>query len=188
MIPFQYINEIYTFNYTPTIEKFYNIDKSKVTYLHGEINEDCQKQNLVLGVSDINDEVKKSKVYGFAKYHQKVSKNSNKKFITVPKQITSSLSETIFYIIGHSLDSSDKEYIVDLFNFLKFDHNKYSKICVFYRSKKDKENKWNNLFNIIEKDIILEMNKFGRLYFVELNTAAIQQEFTRNLKSGDGWG
>lgn len=181
VIPFHLMNEIYTFNYTPTLENMYKVDKSKVVYLHGEINEDCKKQNLVLGVGEINDEVKKSKVYGFTKYYQKVNKKSNNKFIDVPKQDTSSLSETIFYIIGHSLDESDKEYIVDLFEFLKFDKKKYSKTCIFYFNEKDKENKWNNLFNIIGKDLILEMNKFSRLYFVELSIENILKEFNKDL-------
>lgn len=187
VIPFHLMDEIYSFNYTPTFENIYNIDKSKIVYLHGKIHEDCQSQNLVLGISEINEEVKKSKIYGFAKYYQKVNKSSNNKFIEVPKQVVSNLNETIFYIIGHSLDSSDKEYIVDLFKFLKLDYNKYSKICIFYFSKKDKENKWNNLFSIIEKDVVLEMNKFGRLYFVELSVDNVLYEFTKNLKSGNTW-
>lgn len=181
VIPFHLMNEIYTFNYTPTFENIYNIDKSKMVYLHGKIHEDCKLQNLVLGISEINDEVKKSKVYGFAKYYQKVNKNSNNKFIEVPKKETSSLGETIFYIIGHSLDASDKEYIVDLFEFLKFDYDKYSKICIFYFNERDKENKWNNLFNIIDKNFILEMNKSNRLYFVELSVENISKEFCKDL-------
>ena len=180
-IPYHLMNEIYTFNYTPTLEKMYKVDKSKVVYLHGEINEDFQKQNLVLGISELNDEVKESKIYGFTKYYQKVNKNSNNKFVDVPKRVTSSLNETVFYIIGHSLDLSDKEYIIDLFKFLEFDHNEFSKICVFYFNENDKVNKWNNLFSIIDKEIILEMNKSKRLYFVELSVENIQKEFCKDL-------
>ena len=180
-IPFHLISEIYTFNYTPTLENFYNIDKLKVVYLHGQINNDCDKQNIVLGISDMPKDVKISKMYDFTKYYQKVNKNSNKKFVEVPKAIKSSSEETIFYIIGHSLDESDKEYIIDLFKFLEFDYDKYSKICVFYFNEKDKENKWKNLFSIIDKNIIVEMNNTGRLYFVELKIENINREFNKSL-------
>jgi hypothetical protein len=187
VIPFHLMNEIYTFNYTPTLENVYKIDKSKVVYLHGQMNDDCDKQNIVLGISDMPKDVKTSKMFDFTKYYQKVNKNSNKKFIEVPKTIKSSSGETIFYIIGHSLDESDKEYIIDLFKFLEFDYDKYSKICVFYFNEKDKENKWKNLFSIIDKNFIVQMNNTGRLYFSILTYETLSNEFKRELKVG-GWG
>jgi hypothetical protein len=178
-IPFHLMNEIYTFNYTPTLENIYKVDKSKVIYLHGEINEECEKQNIVLGISEMPKDVKVSKMFDFTKYYQKVNKNSNNKFIEIPKSAKDIFDEKIFYIIGHSLDESDKEYIIDLFEFLKIDKTEYSKICVFYYNAKDKENKWKNLFSIIDKNTILEMNKLGRLYFVELKAENINSEFGR---------
>ena len=184
VIPFHLMNKIYTFNYTPTLENFYKVHKSKVVYLHGEINEDCDRQNIVLGISEMPKYVKASKMFDFTKYYQKVNKNSNNRFIEVPKKIKSSSRETIFYIIGHSLDESDKEYIIDLFKFLEFDYDKYSKICVFYFSEKDKENKWKNLFSIIDKNIIVEMNNTGRLYFSILTNETLTNEFKKELKVG----
>lgn len=182
-IPFHLINDIYTFNYTPTLEKIYNVDSSKIVYLHGQINENSGMQNIVLGISEMPKDIQVNKMFDFTKYYQKVNKNSNKNFIKVPDAIKSTYSETIFYVIGHSLDESDKEYIVDLFKFLEFDYDRYSKICVFYYDTIDKENKLKNLFSIIDKDTILEMNKHGRLYFVELNVENINKEFSNNLKT-----
>jgi hypothetical protein len=178
LIPFQLMDEIYTFNYTPTLEEFYNVEKSKVVYLHGQINGDNNLQNIVLGISDVSTAIKASKMYNFTKYYQKIIKKCNKKFIEVPKALKSSLSETIFYIIGHSLDESDKEYIIDLFKFLEFDNDKYSKICVFCYDKKDHENKLKNILSIKDKDFIVEMNRTGRLYFVELNEESIKNQFS----------
>jgi hypothetical protein len=177
IIPFHLLNEIYTFNYTPTLEKFYDVDKSKVVYLHGEMNENSEIQNLVFGVSEIPEDVKIIKAYDFAKYYQRIKKNSNKKFIKIPIEKTNKLNGTIFYIIGHSLDESDKEYILDLFKFLDFDVKAKSKICIFYHSAQDREHKLKNLFNIVDKNIIIEMNKVGRLYFVELNIKNINEQF-----------
>jgi hypothetical protein len=37
----------YTFNYTYIRKNAYKIDKSKVVYLHGEVNEDCENKILV---------------------------------------------------------------------------------------------------------------------------------------------
>jgi hypothetical protein len=179
VIPFHLMNEIYTFNYTPTLENVYKVEKSKIVYLHGEINEDCRKQNLVLGISEMPKDIRISKMFDFTKYYQKINKNSNKKFIDIPEQKSHSLDENIFYIIGHSLDDSDKEYVTDLFKFLELDLQKKSKICVFYFNSRDMENKLRNLFSIIGKDIVVNMNKENRLYFVELNAKNITQEFER---------
>jgi hypothetical protein len=182
-IPFHLMNEIYTFNYTPTFENVYKVDKSKVVYLHGEINEDCSSQNLVFGVSEISQDVKKTKAYDFTKYYQRIKKNSNRKFIEIPDK-KSGLDETIFYIIGHSLDESDKVYILDLFKFLEFDLSANSKICIFYHSAHDREHKLKNLFNIIDKNVVIEMNKMGRLYFVKLDIENIHREFSREIFIG----
>ncbi|WP_281297959.1 AbiH family protein [Flavobacterium limnophilum] len=177
--PFHLMNEIYTFNYTPTLEKIYNVDKSKVVYLHGEINEDCHKQNIVLGISEMPKHINDSKMFDFTKFYQKVRKKTNYKFIKIPDEKKNQLNETIFYIIGHSLDESDKEYITDLFKFLDFDLKRRAKICVFYYNLSDMENKLKNLFNIIDKEVVVNMNKENRLYFVELNEQNIKMEFEK---------
>lgn len=150
-------------------------------YLHGKINEECGKQNLVLGISEIPQDVKIYKDYTFAKYYQKVSKKSNPIFVEIPEEKSYYDHETIFYIIGHSLDESDKIYIINLFEFLKFDLGKMAKICVFYYDSSDKEKKLKNLFSIIKEEIIVKMDKEKRLYFVELNEQNIEKEFAKKL-------
>lgn len=178
-MPFELMNEIYTFNYTPTLEKLYNVAKSKVVYLHGEINEDCRKQNLVLGVSEISDDIKINKVYDFTKYYQKIIKNCNKKFIEIPSDNQGYDEETFFYVIGHSLDKSDKEYVLDLFRFLEHDKLNKSKICIFYCDNKDRQSKIRNLLSVVEEKIVSKMNRENRLCFVELNEENIREEFEK---------
>jgi len=182
LIPFHLLNEIYTFNYTPTIEKIYNIEKSKVVFLHGEIRDD-ENINIVLGINEIPQGFKNNKMYDFAKYYQKINKNCNNKFIEIPKQESSQVDETIFYVIGHSLDESDKEYISDLFRFLVLDLTLKSRIIVFYYNSQDKEDKLKNLLNIIDTNVIVNMNKENRLCFVELNIENINREFERETFS-----
>ncbi|MBA0882727.1 AbiH family protein [Flavobacterium undicola] len=181
VIPFHLMNEIYTFNYTPTFENIYNVDKSKVVYLHGGINEDCEKQNLVLGISEISDEIKRFKAYDFTKYYQKIKRNTNQKFVNFPKANTLYDEETFFYIVGHSLDKSDKEYILELFRFLEQDKLNKSKICVFYYDNNDRDAKIKNLLNIVEEKIISRMNRENRLCFVELNNVNLEKEFKEIL-------
>jgi len=181
LINFNDIHSIYTFNYTKTLESIYQVEDSKIIYLHGKTHEKNEFQNLILGINEIPEEFKKSKTYDFAKYYQKINKNSNDKFVKVPKTITNQLDETIFYIIGHSLDESDKDYINDLFTFLDYDLNQLSKICIFYYDKKDFQNKLKNLFTIIDKKLIDRLEKDKRLYFKELNEQNIKIEFERQL-------
>ncbi|UIJ76070.1 MULTISPECIES: AbiH family protein [unclassified Acinetobacter] len=70
--------KIYSFNYTNTYERIYN--SVKIEYLHGRHGE---QQNIVLGVSDIDDEyLKKLKAYGLTKYHQKLFKETDYLFLS----------------------------------------------------------------------------------------------------------
>lgn len=180
-ISFNEINKIYTSNYTPTLEKLYNINKANIIYFHGKISKDDTNQNLILGVSEITGKVKENKMYNFSKQFQKIIHSINYKFIEIPKQ-KNNLEETIFYIIGHSLDKSDKEYVLDLFKFLENDTNKKSKICVFYYNYLDRESKLKNLFHVVGELIISEMNKEGRLYFTELTDENLIIEFNKKLE------
>lgn len=178
-IPFHLMDKIYTFNYTPTLEAIYKVQKSKVVYLHGEINEDCSKQNLVLGVCEISKNIKKHKIFDFTKYYQKINKSCNMNFVKINSKNSTYDEETFFYIIGHSLDKSDNEYILDLFNFLEADKLDKSKICIFYYDNKDRENKIRNLLSVVEEKIVSKMNKEERLNFVKLNERNLNDEFNK---------
>jgi hypothetical protein len=181
LIPFQLMDEIYTFNYTPTLETFYNVEKLKVVYLHGKINEVNNIQNLILGVAEIPDEIQSKKAFEFTKYYQKIIKGSNCNFIEVPTKSTDISEENIFYIFGHSLDKSDNEYIEQIFKYLEKDYLKKSNIVVFYYNQKDYKNKLKNLFSFIGKEIINKFNASKRLKFVELNEENIINEFSKKL-------
>ncbi|NNH02086.1 AbiH family protein [Acinetobacter sp. ANC 5414] len=70
-------DKIYSFNYTNTYQRIHK--NVEVDYLHGSSGE---KQNIVLGVSDLADEsLKKIKAYGFTKYHQKLLKQTDYSFL-----------------------------------------------------------------------------------------------------------
>lgn len=72
------IHKVYSFNYTNTFEKFYN-NEININYLHGKFG---SNQNLVLGISDLNDaSLKRLKAYGFTKYHQKLLNETDYTFL-----------------------------------------------------------------------------------------------------------
>lgn len=180
LMPFQLMDEIYTFNYTPTLENFYNVEKSKIVYLHGKINEEDYIQNLILGVSEISNNIQVNKIYNFKKNYQKIKKATNNKFIYLPKNEVIAESQ-FFYLIGHSLDKSDKNYILDLFEYLKIDNTKLSEIIIFYYDQEDYKNKLNNLFSIVEEQILVALHQDNRLRFVELNFETILSEFNKPI-------
>jgi hypothetical protein len=179
-IPIHFIDFFYSFNYTPTLEKLYN-HNTNVVYLHGETNIDNSIQNIVLGVDEIPNEIVSNKAFEFSKYYQKIIKRTNNTLFEIPNKDTQISEENIFYIFGHSLDKSDKEYIENIFCFLEKDYTQTSCIVVFYYDENDNKSKVKNLFSFIKKDIIIDLNASGRLAFVEINKANLESEFSKKL-------
>lgn len=116
------IDQIFSFNYTNTYNYFYKTEAS-IDFLHGKSGD---SQNMVLGISDISHKTLKGhKAYGFVKYHQKLMKDTDYRFILhdeyIQDLITSNYElETIEKINidfwGHSLDVSDRNYIEEVFS------------------------------------------------------------------------
>lgn len=170
-------SQIFSFNYTNTYQKFYK--GSKADFLHGKFG---SQQNIVLGISDLEDEyLKKLKGYGFTKYHQKLFKDTDYLFIDNYKKkvaenlyhlknhestnyetsdlklahrkrwISNGVLNLNIHIWGHSLDYSDKEYIVDLF-LLNDEMDRKVKLTIYYFDRSAKFALLNNLLSILEKD------------------------------------
>ncbi|WOE34159.1 AbiH family protein [Acinetobacter baumannii] len=73
------IDQIYSFNYTSTFEKFYD-KNAKIHYLHGKAGDN---HNLVLGISEIKHDILKDlRAYSFTKYHQKIFKDTHYNFLS----------------------------------------------------------------------------------------------------------
>lgn len=184
-------DKILSFNYTNTYQKIYGLVED-TQYLHGSHGE---KQNIVLGVSDLDDDgLKALKAYGFTKYHQKLFKETNYLFLDeyitkaeeslekyTKHQATNypnyqieqqreqgflkSLSLNInFYIWGHSLDLSDKEYIKDIFS-LNDDVDRNVRVVVYYFDDSAKFSLLNNLLAILGKDKVEKWMKKKWLEF-----------------------
>ncbi|USE83545.1 AbiH family protein [Acinetobacter tibetensis] len=190
-------DKIYSFNYTNTYQRIHK--NVEVDYLHGS---SVEKQNIVLGVSDLEDKsLKKIKAYGFTKYHQKLFKDTDYLFLDGYKNNISKNEEDILVlknelkgenraayrdslnnkirskqnecklnlditIWGHSLDVSDKDYIIDLFS-LNDDMDRNVRVTVYYFNKPAKFALLNNLLAIIGKDIVEKWMKNKWLQFKE---------------------
>ena len=162
-------DHIFSFNYTNTFQKFYI--STSAEFLHGRFGE---KQNIVLGVSDLEDEsLRKLKAYGFTKYHQKLFKETDYLFLDdcsqIKKRILGSKASamgkgTRFLIWGHSLDQSDQEYIQAIF---KLNDERYNgvTVIVYYYNDNDKFMLLNNLLDILKKDTVEKWMKNGWLKF-----------------------
>ena len=194
-------DKIYSFNYTNTYQKFY-AQSEDTDFLHGHFGKDQNIVLGVSELQD--ESLKKLKAYGFTKYHQKLFKDTDYLFldeyknkvkenlVQLDKHRTYSYdnlqSETRylekiyklgrldldFFIWGHSLDVSDRDYIVDLFS-LNDGMDRNVRVTIYYFDKNAKFMLINNLIAILEKDKVEQWMKNKWLKFepnpniVELN-------------------
>ena len=156
-------NRVYSFNYTNTIQILYN--NAMVDHIHGSTN-----TNIVLGVNpDENDNVESADTtfLQFKKYFQRVFFNTDIDFIrnmnfvgTTPRS-----NDTKLYVIGHSLDSTDKDVIKQIFDSVKT-------IIILYHSETSVKNQIKNLVEIYGKEGLDMLRKERSLVF--LPQSAIQ--------------
>lgn len=165
------IDKVYSFNYTKTVDEFYS--HKKIEFLHGNVLKkwkDTSDLKIVLGVDDLNENLKKHKLFNFTKYFQKLHKGTDYQFL---HNIEDQTAHT-FYFWGHSLDISDKEYIIEVFHQLKKEksriHHRFvdsSRIVIFYLSISSKADLLNNLLSIIGKEEIEKLMKQKKLTFIQ---------------------
>lgn len=137
---------IISFNYTDTY-KLYEVQQDDVISIHGNI----AKENIVLGYND-ESERDLDFVY-FKKYFQRIKYASDQIDYNMFKdeyrpdnygsvQVTKSKE---IYFFGHSLDITDKEILVPLF---QLKNKKY----IFYLDETDYEHKVINLIKLLGRD------------------------------------
>lgn len=165
---------VFSFNYSDIFQRFYQNTDSvflhKVNHLHGR----AKDKNIVLGISDLNDNLKKYKVFSFVKTYQKLINNTDYKFLentelkvvrSVPREIGQLRSKYEVIIWGHSLDASDAEYIREIFSLNDEKMLNRIAIKVWYHDKPHTQ--LANLMHVMGKDIIQEWMKKDWLVFEE---------------------
>lgn len=202
-------DHIYSFNYTNSFLRFYKL--IDIDFLHGQLGEN-QNIVLGISELE-NESIKKMKAYGFTKYHQKLFKDTDYLFLDGYKnrikthlqkyekhkitqyannQIFQSFEKSLyesaklnldFSIWGHSLDVSDKDYIVDLFS-LNDEIDRNVRVTLYYFNSSAKFSLLNNLLAILGKDKLecwmknkwLEFKENPRIDFgIEIKDKLIQE-------------
>lgn len=168
------IDAVYTFNYSNTFERLYpkslenQLNRTEVQYIHGS----AERKNIVLGISDLGEgKLKKYKIYGFVKTFQKLVSNTDYMFLDnsdvklTSKPPINYLLQNDYEIIiwGHSLDSSDGEYIREMFNLNSDNLLNRVTIKIWYHGSQHMQ--LANLMYIMGKDIVQEWMKKGWLVF-----------------------
>lgn len=128
------INCVLSFNYTNTFERFYGRPNVEYDYIHGKASientvETCQ---LVLGIDEYLDEEERNKNIDFIqykKYFQRIYKKTGQKYkkwlydSNNANNRAFSFDDTVeslnIYILGHSLDITDKDILNTLIMFDK---------------------------------------------------------------------
>jgi len=131
---------VISFNYTDTIQELNGVNSNDICYVHGEIN----KNNIVLGYDDSEKETTNLQ---FKKYYQRLIYDTDR--IDYNRLYESDAFGGVVdydnYFFGHSLDSSDKDILNDLFS-------QGNKIYIFYKDIEDKNRKIKNIISIIGKE------------------------------------
>ena len=199
----QQFDLIYSFNYTNTYQRMH--DSIDVEYLHGSHGEYQNIVLGVSDLVDEN--LKKLKAYGFTKYHQKLFKDTDYLFLDNYKKtikenkirlknyyknfnddslikglrivdiIQDEIFDLDFYIWGHSLDVSDKEYIFDLFS-LNDDMDRNVRVTVYHFNKTAKFDLLNNLLAVLAKDKVEHWMKNKWLQFKENPKIVLENAIT----------
>ncbi|WP_170231077.1 AbiH family protein [Psychrobacter frigidicola] len=165
---------IYSFNYSSTVERIYN--HAHIQFLHGKTGVN-NTNTIVLGISALENKLLvEEKAYGFVKYYQKLVNNTDYQFLRGNPDLTGLEKEKFetstlgsneiieIYIWGHSLDSSDSDYIKEIFSFNQGPNPSINLIIYYFSSP---HAQLANLISIMGKDVIERWMKEGWLEFVE---------------------
>lgn len=149
---------IYSFNYTNTYEILYNPDN--VEHIHGNTNTD-----IVLGVNpDKTDDVYSidTTFLQFKKYFQRTFYSTDNSFLDeiYTQHKTKTLEGTSLYVIGHSLDVTDKDVIRLIFE-------SADNIFILYHSDISVKDQIKNLVGIYGKQGLDRLRAEKKLSFIK---------------------
>lgn len=152
---------IVTFNYTHTFESF---DRGgTVHHIHGETG-----KQIVLGVNpDENDDIGliDTTFVQFKKYYQRNWYGTDSSYFRFLDNLDGMppilKKDRTLFVIGHSLDVTDKDIITELFN-------RFGKIIIFCHSDRAKGNFIRNLVQIYGKDGFEALRKINHLQFLPI--------------------
>lgn len=154
---------IITFNYTDTYKR-YNIKAENILHVHGSLAEN----NIILGFNDDNE--KDLNYVYFKKYMQCILKHTPRL-----DQYNFSVEKTnedfawyneppIIHFFGHSLDITDKEKLLFLFD-------NASEVKIYFYDEDDYEEKIERIISLLEKKRALSMIYCNAIEFIKIDNA-----------------
>lgn len=148
---------VVTFNYTDTYERLYASEK--VYHIHGSV-----EKSIILGVNpDEADEIGSIDVsfLRFKKYFQRVILHSDDEYLA---WVTQKRNNASLVVMGHSLDVTDKDIIMQMFDAAK-------DITILYYNDEAEVSLVANLISIYGKDKFDELRIKKRLRFLPQNAS-----------------
>ena len=153
-----YIDKAITFNYTNSYETFYF--SNPIFHIHGTVD-----KTIILGINpDNSDSLEKidTSFVKFKKYFQRAQYDTDRDYIDWIQALNEP-SETIsLLVMGHSLDTTDKDIIVELFR-------KMNEICILYHNDEAKSTYISNLIKMFGKEEFERFRKKQKLTFLSLD-------------------
>ena len=159
------IHCVLSFNYTHTYQRFYDANKNpkiRYDYIHGETKagSDVDNCNLILGIDEYLEGYAKDRdneFIQFKKFYQRIYKKTGCKYIDWMNSMAQMPSgygrngDAIHnvYIIGHSLDITDKDILSSLINM------ESTKTTIFYHSQTTLGNQISNLVKVLGEDRLI---------------------------------
>ncbi|MBR3810592.1 MAG: hypothetical protein IKK46_09850 [Clostridia bacterium] len=155
---FSLIDYVVNFNYTNTYEKLYS--KSSIFHIHGNIND-----SIVLGINpNVSDELVSvdTSFIKFKKYFQRTFYETDYEYIRWMSELKHNNEDFRLVTMGHSLDVTDKDIILELFE-------NANEIIILYHDKQAKFSYISRLVELFGKDGFDSLRKEKQLTFLPLN-------------------
>lgn len=153
---FKHTDHVITFNYTNTYEQFYK--KVNVMHIHGNID-----HHIVLGINPDgadNIETVDTTFIPFKKYFQRIKYKTDLSYLDFMAK-NKGTKDIALYIIGHSLDMTDKDVIQETFSLAR-------KIYILNYDETDESNHISNLINIFGKAEFDKMRREKDITFMSM--------------------
>ena len=146
------VDAVLSFNYTNTFERLYQPEQfqiPKYCYIHGRARSNNTKKlnNMVLGIDEYLDATarnEKTEFVRFKKYYQRIFKQTDYNYT----EWFHNTELKYLYIIGHSLDVTDKDVLQDVLT------SEGVKTTIFYHNKQANATQIENLVKVLGYDTL----------------------------------
>lgn len=146
------VDGVLSFNYTNTFERIYQPGQSQMPeycYIHGraQSKNTQESNNMVLGIDEYLDATERNRQVDFVrfkKYYQRIFKQTDYNYT----KWFHNMEPKNLYIIGHSLDVTDKDVLQDVMT------SEGVKTTIFYHNKQANATQIENLVKVLGYDTL----------------------------------